>query len=192
MISIQPELWVDRGAEAIAFYQEAFDARVLHVVGSGEDIVAQLAVGDAAFCIPATESGGDRLVPRPVGGRTRRPLLVVADPTPYSLEPWPPVRALSPRLAKNTAGEWAGSSIPSVTNGRSVSRSCRGRLRARLFVRRGLVSVRDTWIETASQQTDPGSLPRGSSSCGGSESTSRLRRRHTPVRRTARPVLRSA
>ena len=55
MISIQPELWVDRGAEAIAFYQEAFDARVLHVVGSGEDIVAQLAVGDAAFWIAATE-----------------------------------------------------------------------------------------------------------------------------------------
>jgi PhnB protein len=80
MTSIQPELWVDRGAEAIAFYQEAFDARVLHVVGSGEDIVAQLAVGDAAFWIAATESGGDRLVPRTVGGRTGRTLLVVEDP----------------------------------------------------------------------------------------------------------------
>jgi PhnB protein len=80
MTSIQPELWVDRGAEAIAFYQEAFDARVLHVVGSGEDIVAQLAVGDAAFWIAATESGGDRLVPRIVGGRTGRTLLVVEDP----------------------------------------------------------------------------------------------------------------
>jgi PhnB protein len=79
-ISIQPELWVDRGAEAIAFYQEAFDARVLHIVGSGEDIVAQLAVGDAAFWIAATESGGDRLVPRTVGGATGRTLLVVEDP----------------------------------------------------------------------------------------------------------------
>src|SRR6478735_4513745 len=80
MISIQPELWVDRGAKAIAFYQEAFDARVLHVVGSGEDIVAQLAVGDAAFWIAAIESGGDRLVPRTVGGTTSRTLLVVEDP----------------------------------------------------------------------------------------------------------------
>lgn len=80
MISIQPELWVDRGAEAIAFYQEAFDATVLHVVGNGEDIVAQLTVGGAAFWIAATESGGERLVPRTIGGTTSRMLLVVDDP----------------------------------------------------------------------------------------------------------------
>src|ERR1700739_3041957 len=36
--SIQPELWVDRGARAIAFYQAAFGAAVLHRVGDGEDI----------------------------------------------------------------------------------------------------------------------------------------------------------
>ena len=63
MISIQPELWVDRGAEAIAFYQEAFDARVLHVVGSGEDIVAQLAVGDDG--VVAFEDENESMVIRP-------------------------------------------------------------------------------------------------------------------------------
>ncbi len=49
MTSIQPELWVDRAAAAVAFYQAAFGATVLHLVGEGEDIVAQLAVADAAF-----------------------------------------------------------------------------------------------------------------------------------------------
>ena len=51
MTSIQPELWVDRGAQAVAFYQAAFGAAVLHRVGSGEDIVAQLAIADAAFWV---------------------------------------------------------------------------------------------------------------------------------------------
>jgi PhnB protein len=41
--SIQPELWVDRGGAAVAFYQAAFGATVLHRVGDGEDIVAQAA-----------------------------------------------------------------------------------------------------------------------------------------------------
>jgi uncharacterized glyoxalase superfamily protein PhnB len=45
MTSIQPELWVDRAGAAIAFYQEAFGARVMHRVGDGDDIVAQLSVG---------------------------------------------------------------------------------------------------------------------------------------------------
>jgi PhnB protein len=78
--SIQPELWVDRGAAAVAFYESAFGARVLHRVGEGDDIVAQLAVGDAAFWIAATGSSTGRLVPRAVGGATGRVLLVVDDP----------------------------------------------------------------------------------------------------------------
>jgi hypothetical protein len=43
--SIQPELWVDRGAAALAFNESAFGARVLHRVGEADDIVAQLAIG---------------------------------------------------------------------------------------------------------------------------------------------------
>jgi PhnB protein len=78
--SIQPELWVDRGAAAVAYYQAAFGAKVLHSVGDGGDIVAQLAVGDAVFWVAATESGGERLVPRAVGGATGRTLLIVEDP----------------------------------------------------------------------------------------------------------------
>lgn len=78
---IEPELWVDRGAEAVAFYRRAFDAVVLHQVGDGEDIVAQLQVGDARFWVAGTQSGGERLTPTAISGATGRTLLVVDDPS---------------------------------------------------------------------------------------------------------------
>ena len=80
MTSIQPELWVDRGAAAVAFYQAAFGAVVLHRVGAGEDIVAQLAVGDAVFWVAAAGSTPGRLTPQSVNGATGRTLLVVDEP----------------------------------------------------------------------------------------------------------------
>jgi len=51
MTSIQPELWVESPREALAFYEAAFGAKVLHLVGEGDDIVAQIGVRDAAFWI---------------------------------------------------------------------------------------------------------------------------------------------
>jgi PhnB protein len=78
--SIQPELWVDRGGAAVAFYQAAFGATELYRVGDGEDIVAQLAIGDAAFWVSTAGSAGDRLNPKAIGGATSRTLLVVDDP----------------------------------------------------------------------------------------------------------------
>jgi PhnB protein len=80
MTSIQPELWVDRAATAVAFYQAAFGATVLHQVGDGEDIVAQLAVGDAVFWVSSADPGMRRLDPQTAGGATGRTLLVVDDP----------------------------------------------------------------------------------------------------------------
>ena len=80
MTSIQPELWVDRGAEAAAFYQAAFGATVLHRVGDGQDIVAQLAIGDAAFWVSTAGSAGQRIHPKAPGGATSRTLLIVDDP----------------------------------------------------------------------------------------------------------------
>jgi PhnB protein len=78
--SVQPELWVDRAATAVEFYRAAFGARVLHRVGDGEDIVAQLAVDEAAFWVAAVGSSTTRFVPREIGGATGRTLLVVDDP----------------------------------------------------------------------------------------------------------------
>jgi PhnB protein len=79
MTSIQPELWVDRPATAVAFYAAAFGATTLHRVGDGEDIVAQLAVGDAVFWVGAADPAMRRLDPR-AGGATGRTMLVVDDP----------------------------------------------------------------------------------------------------------------
>jgi PhnB protein len=78
--AIQPELWVDRGLAAITFYQLAFGAQVLHRVGEGEDIVAQLAVDDAVFWIAAAGDSAERLVPRTFGAASARMLLLVSDP----------------------------------------------------------------------------------------------------------------
>lgn len=42
MTGIEPQLWVEGASAAVSFYQTAFDAMVLHSVGEGDDIVAQL------------------------------------------------------------------------------------------------------------------------------------------------------
>jgi PhnB protein len=81
MPDIQPELWVDTPSEALKFYEAAFGATVLHCVGEGDDIVAQLAVGDAAFWVAPASSTMKRLSPHALdGAATSRTLLVVEDP----------------------------------------------------------------------------------------------------------------
>ena len=80
MTSIQPELWVDRAGHAIAFYEAAFGATVLHRVGEGDDVVAQLAVGDAAFWVAAASAEMGRFSPHAISGATGRTLLVVDRP----------------------------------------------------------------------------------------------------------------
>lgn len=78
--SIQPELWVDGADAAVAFYVAAFGARVLHSIGEGDSIVAQLAIGDAAFWVTAADPSMRRLSPPWAGGTTSRTLLVVDEP----------------------------------------------------------------------------------------------------------------
>jgi len=80
MKSIQPELWVDSPRQALAFYEAAFGVTVLHCVGDGEDIVAQLGVGEAAFWVAPASPAMKRLSPRAIYGATSRTLLVVEDP----------------------------------------------------------------------------------------------------------------
>ena len=80
MPMIQPELWVDRGAAAVTFYRDAFGARVAHLAGEGEEIVAQLEVDDAIFWVVAVGDSPERKVPRHINGATARFLLVVDDP----------------------------------------------------------------------------------------------------------------
>jgi len=76
--SIEPELWVEGARDAIAFYEAAFGSTVLLRVGEDDDVVAQLAVGDARFWI--SSASADRPSPRMNRGATGRVLLVVGDP----------------------------------------------------------------------------------------------------------------
>jgi PhnB protein len=80
MTSIQPELWVENAREALTFYAAAFGATVLHLVGEGDDVFAQLGVGHAAFWVAPASSTMKRLDPRAIDGATSRTLLVVDDP----------------------------------------------------------------------------------------------------------------
>lgn len=80
MTGIEPELWVDRAAAAVAFYESAFGATTLMRVGEGDDIVARLSVGGARFWVSAASPGAGRFSPERIGGTTGRTLLVVDDP----------------------------------------------------------------------------------------------------------------
>jgi PhnB protein len=80
MTGIQPELWIDRAAAAVVFYETAFGARVLHRVGDGDEIVAQLAIDDAIFWVSSGGAAGPRFSPAAIGGATGRTLLVADDP----------------------------------------------------------------------------------------------------------------
>jgi PhnB protein len=129
VIAIQPELWVDRGAQAVQFYVAAFGATVLHQVGDGEDIVAQLAVGPAAFWVAAAGDSAERRVPKALGAATGRLLLVADNPD----EIWRRAVAAgadpkSDVTIEHGAGELAGSWIRSATSGRSASHSSTGPL----------------------------------------------------------------
>jgi PhnB protein len=77
---VQPELWVDRPRTAVAFYREAFGAEVRHLVGDGEDVVAQLELDGACFWVGGADPALGRLDPASSGGRTGRTLLTVDDP----------------------------------------------------------------------------------------------------------------
>ena len=66
--------------EALSFYADAFGADVLHKVGEGDEIVAQLSVGEATFWVAPSSKLMKRLSPRAIDGGTCRMLLVVDDP----------------------------------------------------------------------------------------------------------------
>lgn len=81
--SIQPQLSVRRGRDAVDFYKAAFGAEEVHRVGGtdeNEAVVAQLAVGDAAFWVADESPPHQNFSPESLGGGSVRMLLVVDDP----------------------------------------------------------------------------------------------------------------
>jgi hypothetical protein len=123
---IQSELWIGRAAAAVAFYQAAFGARVLHRVGEGDEIVAQPAIGDTAFWVSSGGADGPRFSPEAIGGATGRTLLLVDEPD-ATLAWSRPVPLRRPRWPTSMAGAWAGSSTRSAMGGKSAGRWACGR-----------------------------------------------------------------
>ena len=81
--SVAPQLSVRRGREALEFYRAAFGAVELHRVGGereGEEVVAQLSVGDGSFWVSDESPPNGNFSPESLGGTTVRLLLIVQDP----------------------------------------------------------------------------------------------------------------
>lgn len=82
-VSIQPQLSVRHGREALAFYAAAFGAVEEHRVGGTDDspaVVAQLRIGEARFWVADESPEHANHSPHGLGGTTTRMLLVVEDP----------------------------------------------------------------------------------------------------------------
>jgi PhnB protein len=82
-ISVQAQLSVRRGRVALAFYRDAFGADELYRVGgtpANPSIVAQLAVGGAAFWVSDEAPAFEHHSPESLGGTTVRLLLIVDEP----------------------------------------------------------------------------------------------------------------
>jgi PhnB protein len=79
---LQPELWVADGPAAVAFYERAMGASVVHRVAGPDptDIVAQLSIEGACFWVSSSADELGRFSPLAIGGATGRVLLVVDDP----------------------------------------------------------------------------------------------------------------
>ncbi len=81
--SLAPQLSVRRGREAVEFYKAAFGAVEIYRVGGTdehEDVVSQLAIGDATFWVADESPPHLNFSPESLGGGTTRMLLTVADP----------------------------------------------------------------------------------------------------------------
>ena len=80
---VSPQLVVRRGRAAIEFYKAAFGAHELYRVGGtdeNEEVVAQLAVGDASFWVADEAPSSHNLSPESLGGSTVKLLLIDDDP----------------------------------------------------------------------------------------------------------------
>ncbi len=82
-LSLAPQLSVRRGRAAVDFYIAAFGAREVFRWGGTDDheeVVAQLAVGDATFWVADESPPHLNFSPESLGGGTTRMLLTVPDP----------------------------------------------------------------------------------------------------------------
>ena len=78
--SLTPSVIVDNAAQAIDFYQKAFDARELYRLPMGDRIAhAELQIGDSRFMLSDEFKDWDALSPKTRGGATGGMLIYVPD-----------------------------------------------------------------------------------------------------------------
>ena len=83
MTSLQPQLAVRRGRDAVRFYEEAFGAVVVYRIGGTDEspsVVAQLPMGTPCSGSRTSRPSTANLSPETLGGGTVRMTLVVDDP----------------------------------------------------------------------------------------------------------------
>ena len=79
--TIAPMLSVRRGAAAVAFYKEAFNAAEIFKIEAPDGaVVAELAVGDGKFWVSDESPDHQNFSPETLSGSTARIVLVVDDP----------------------------------------------------------------------------------------------------------------
>jgi PhnB protein len=81
--TVAAQLSVRRGREAVVFYATAFGAKEIYRVGGTtehEEVVSQLAVGNASFWVSDESPENAHFSPESLEGSTVRLLLVVEDP----------------------------------------------------------------------------------------------------------------
>ena len=154
MPSIEPQLWVEGASAAVAFYEAAFGAAILHLVGDGDDIVAQLSVGQARFWVTEANEDMGRHSPNSVNGTTGRTLLVVDDPAPI-LKQAVAVGATEMSPVSDEHG-WRLARLvdPSGMSGRSVDHSAVGHPRLTRPNRTRPQSRRSGMVTTATVESD--------------------------------------
>jgi PhnB protein len=84
--TIAPMLSVRRGATAVAFYKNAFDAQELFKIEDGGAVVAQLTVHGAKFWVADESPEHLNFSPESLKGSTVRLVLVVSDPVAVQMK----------------------------------------------------------------------------------------------------------
>ena len=79
--SLAPMLSVRDGAKAVAFYQQAFDAKIAYLMEDPDGaVVARLSIDGAEFWVADESPENGNYSPASLRGSTVRLILVVADP----------------------------------------------------------------------------------------------------------------
>jgi PhnB protein len=78
--TLQAQLSVRGGRDAVVFYRAAFGAQELFRLDGDDEVVAQLTIGDSMLWVEDESPPHGNFSPQTVGGATSRMLLVVEDP----------------------------------------------------------------------------------------------------------------